>query len=238
MNIGIVTTWFERGAAYVSRQYRQALEPHHRVFIYARGGEQRARGNPVWDAERVTWGGRQVVPVPTAINLPHFERWIRDNALDIVLFNEQRWWPPVMLCARLGVITAAYIDYYTELSIPAFAAFSNMVVPIMIGARDMAFPTLNAFAFWRLRLAPELPLRALGNRYGTLRTALVRDGQRRDGHLLSFRRLRPHAQTHRPAFAGVRQAGPPRPAGHTYPGPPGPGNSRQHGAGRAAGSDK
>ncbi len=34
--------------------------------------------------------------------------------------------------------------------IPAFAAFANYVVPIMIGARDMAFPKLNAFAFWLL----------------------------------------------------------------------------------------
>jgi cytochrome c oxidase subunit 1 len=34
--------------------------------------------------------------------------------------------------------------------IPAFAAFGNYVVPMMIGARDMAFPKLNAFAFWLL----------------------------------------------------------------------------------------
>lgn len=34
--------------------------------------------------------------------------------------------------------------------IPAFAAFANYIVPIMIGARDMAFPKMNAFAFWLL----------------------------------------------------------------------------------------
>ena len=34
--------------------------------------------------------------------------------------------------------------------IPAFAAFGNYLVPIMIGARDMAFPKMNAFAFWLL----------------------------------------------------------------------------------------
>lgn len=33
---------------------------------------------------------------------------------------------------------------------PAFAAFANYVVPLQIGARDMAFPKLNAFAFWLL----------------------------------------------------------------------------------------
>ena len=33
MKVGIVTTWFERGAAYVSRQYAQLLEADHEVFI-------------------------------------------------------------------------------------------------------------------------------------------------------------------------------------------------------------
>jgi cytochrome c oxidase subunit 1 len=34
--------------------------------------------------------------------------------------------------------------------IPAMAAFGNYLVPLMIGARDMAFPKMNAFAFWLL----------------------------------------------------------------------------------------
>src|SRR5215469_14494398 len=31
---------------------------------------------------------------------------------------------------------------------PMVAGFSNYLVPLMIGARDMAFPRLNAFGFW------------------------------------------------------------------------------------------
>lgn len=34
--------------------------------------------------------------------------------------------------------------------IPAFAGFGNYFVPLLIGARDMAFPKMNAFAFWIL----------------------------------------------------------------------------------------
>jgi cytochrome c oxidase subunit 1 len=34
--------------------------------------------------------------------------------------------------------------------IPGFIAFMNYVVPLMIGARDMAFPKMNAFGFWLL----------------------------------------------------------------------------------------
>lgn len=63
MNIGIVTTWFERGAAYVSRQYMEALssDPENRVFVYARGGEAYAKKNSQWDKENVTWGDRKSV---------------------------------------------------------------------------------------------------------------------------------------------------------------------------------
>jgi cytochrome c oxidase subunit 1 len=32
--------------------------------------------------------------------------------------------------------------------IPTFVGFANYMVPLMIGAKDMAFPWLNAFAFW------------------------------------------------------------------------------------------
>jgi cytochrome c oxidase subunit I len=34
--------------------------------------------------------------------------------------------------------------------IPGFIAFANFIVPLMVGARDMAFPKMNAFGFWLL----------------------------------------------------------------------------------------
>jgi len=34
--------------------------------------------------------------------------------------------------------------------IPMFAGFGNYFIPLMIGARDMAFPRLNAFSYWLL----------------------------------------------------------------------------------------
>src|SRR6266481_4780461 len=33
-------------------------------------------------------------------------------------------------------------------AIPVLLGFSNYLVPLMVGARDMAFPRLNAFSFW------------------------------------------------------------------------------------------
>ena len=32
--------------------------------------------------------------------------------------------------------------------VPIFAGFANFLVPLMIGARDVAFPRLNAFSYW------------------------------------------------------------------------------------------
>ncbi|MBA3937353.1 MAG: cbb3-type cytochrome c oxidase subunit I [Planctomycetes bacterium] len=42
--------------------------------------------------------------------------------------------------------------------IPGFIAFANYIVPIMVGARDMAFPKMNAFGFWLLIPAALLML--------------------------------------------------------------------------------
>jgi len=127
MNIGIVTTWFERGAAYVSKQYRDVLEPMHSVFIYARGGEHRAANDPRWDGPRVTWSKPSIMPVESSIDLDDFEQWIRSNNIQAVLFNEQRWWDPVILCSRLGVLAGAYVDYYTEETIPLFACYDFLI---------------------------------------------------------------------------------------------------------------
>src|SRR2546428_8997787 len=36
--------------------------------------------------------------------------------------------------------------------IPVFSGFANYFVPLMIGARDMAFPRINALSFWLIPL--------------------------------------------------------------------------------------
>lgn len=127
MNIGIVTTWFERGAAYVSRQYRDLLEKQNDVYIYARGGESYAVGDPEWDDERVTWGKKSNIPVPMAIDLNDFKNWIIRNKIEIVFFNEQQWWEPVLLCNQLGIITGGYVDYYTEETVPLFLSYDFLI---------------------------------------------------------------------------------------------------------------
>lgn len=127
MKIALVTTWFERGAAYVSRQYRDALRAEHEVVVYARGGGSSGRGDARWNGAGVTWGRSIPTHGNTAFHLGHFRRWLRRERPDLVLFNEQQWWPPVLLCQDLGLRTAAYVDYYTEATVPLFANYDLLL---------------------------------------------------------------------------------------------------------------
>ena len=118
MNIGIVTAWFERGAAMVSRAYRDVLTPRHKVFIYARGGEQYAIGDPNWDHDYVTWAKRAWNAHLTGILWRDFARWVKANDIRVVLFNEQRFWPTIVLARRhLDIRIGAYVDYYTDITV-------------------------------------------------------------------------------------------------------------------------
>lgn len=123
MNVGIVTTWFERGAAYVSRQYKEILEEENNVFIYARGGEEFAKNDSVWNQGNVTWGKQYKHTTRAKINIKHLKNWITENNIQVVIFNEQHEWEPVIACDEMGVIIGAYIDYYKKETVPFFRIY-------------------------------------------------------------------------------------------------------------------
>lgn len=128
MRIGIVTTWFERGAAYVSKQFKQILEKEHEVFIYARGGEEYAIGDPNWDGDFVWWGKRKVSPFHgTYIDKSDFIKWITTEHIELIIFNEQQWFMPIIWCKDLHIKTVAYIDYYTNATIPFFNIYDALI---------------------------------------------------------------------------------------------------------------
>jgi cytochrome c oxidase subunit I len=69
--------------------------------------------------------------------------------------------------------------------IPMFAGFGNYILPLQLGARDMAFPWLNAFAFWLIPPAGVIllmgylvgPAEAGWTAYPPLSTLFSGDGQ-------------------------------------------------------------
>ena len=61
MNIGLVSTWFEKGAAYVTKAYADFLIKNgHNVFIYARGGTMAQDKTKPWCDYQVTYQDKSV----------------------------------------------------------------------------------------------------------------------------------------------------------------------------------
>jgi glycosyltransferase involved in cell wall biosynthesis len=122
MNIGIVTTWFPAGGGYVSKAYKEVLSKTHNVFIYARGGQNMA-GDSVWDDTSVTWA-----PYHThGVNTSHLIKWAKEKNIDVLFFNEQRYWKPVIEAKKAGFCIGSYIDYYTQETVPAFELYNFLI---------------------------------------------------------------------------------------------------------------
>ena len=126
LNIGIVTTWWDCGAGFVSRQMMDVLKSDFRVFIYARG-ERYEVGNPAWDFSNVYWGTRVFWPGSGKIDQIDFHNWIINNKIDILIFNEQRWWQPIIWAKELGLTCGAYIDYYTYDDVYNFSSYDFLI---------------------------------------------------------------------------------------------------------------
>ena len=122
MNIGIITTWFPAGGGYVSKAYREVLFKKHNVFIYARGG-QNMQGNTTWDDNTVTWADYH----PYGIKTTHFLNWAKEHNIDILFFNEQRYWKPIIAAKKAGFCIGSYIDYYTQETVAAFGVYDFLI---------------------------------------------------------------------------------------------------------------
>lgn len=125
MNIGFVSTWFERGAAYVTKAYLENLKDKNEVFVYARGGNY-ALDDSNWNLPYVTWGKRLR---GDEIGFKHFDKWVEQNKLDIIFFNEQR---SVNILYHIKdkypeIIIGSYIDYYKEDTIEEFNLYDFLI---------------------------------------------------------------------------------------------------------------
>jgi glycosyltransferase involved in cell wall biosynthesis len=130
MNVGIVTTWFERGASYVSKQFEDILKEGNNVYIFARGGEQYAVGDPKWDRKNVTWAKKRKIPFSgggTVIEKNDFISWIKNNKIEAVLFNEQEWLYPLLWCDELRIPSIGYVDYYKKETVPLFNGYTSLI---------------------------------------------------------------------------------------------------------------
>ena len=134
MNVGIVTTWHEGGAGYVSRAYRDVLKAQgHNVYVYARGGRYYPIGDPIWDTPEITWGIRYMPSDKISrftcqyVNMLHFERWLRRHKIDAVITNEDHCVAMARRTRSLGYQVGAYIDYYQKDSLDQFKEYGFLL---------------------------------------------------------------------------------------------------------------
>lgn len=116
MNIGFVTIWFERGQSYVTKTFRDALANEHETFIFARMGQvgtpygimkfQETKG--FWDVKNLTTYHEYSIPQDI------IRRWLEENEIEIVFFNEEYDWDLVRFCKSLGRKVVTYLDYYKD----------------------------------------------------------------------------------------------------------------------------
>ena len=106
MNVGIVSWWFNRGQATVSRHLRSALEElDHRTFILARptGGSftlpRLVSRADVWDQPSVTRASRSEIP------WTEYARWARENDLDAIFFDQNYQFENIAKLRALGIPT-------------------------------------------------------------------------------------------------------------------------------------
>lgn len=126
MNIGFISTWFERGAAYVTKAYIDSLSDSNNIYVYARGGEELGKGDPNWDRSNVTWGLRLS---GTNINFRHFKKWIKKNKIEVLFFNEQHESEIIYTVKKHfpDIKIGSYIDYYKENTVKEFLLYDFLV---------------------------------------------------------------------------------------------------------------
>jgi len=116
INIGFVSYWFERGQAYVTKAIRDIVAEEYNTFIFARSGgtpdKPLLKTKGEWDVPNLTTHNEYKIPKEL------LKRWITDNQLDIVFFNEEYDFDLVNMARNCGVKTMGI--YYWELFNPQF----------------------------------------------------------------------------------------------------------------------
>ncbi|MEK7698934.1 MAG: glycosyltransferase, partial [Planctomycetota bacterium] len=119
LKIGFVSVWFERGQSYVTKTLRDVVAKEHETFVFARTGfvydvTDSAGGRPKLEIHGY-WN------VPYLTTFPHYQippevltRWIHDNNLRMVIFNEEYDWNLVIAARDTGIQVLTYLDYYKE----------------------------------------------------------------------------------------------------------------------------
>ena len=132
MNILLVSTWFERGASYVSKSYYETFssDSSNNVYVYARGGEKFEKNNENWDHPYVFWNRDRLFDLsPTPINHRQFSALVKRLQIDLILFNEQQDFISILQIKKAypNIKLGAYIDYYRKNTVRFFEIYDFVI---------------------------------------------------------------------------------------------------------------
>ncbi len=129
LNIGFVTTWFERGAGYVTQAYIELLKNENNIFVFARGGIKYEKETGPWNADYVHYGKRVALSETTGISAKEIFKWLEANRIDVLFFNEQNDFLPIYKIRNRfpKVKIGGYIDYYKYDTVKRFDIYDFLI---------------------------------------------------------------------------------------------------------------
>ena len=112
LNIGFISIWFERGQSYVTKALRDILSNEHNTFVFARTGgvfgQPKLEKSGYWDVPNLTTYPEYKIPTDV------IKKWVTDNKLHVVIFNEEYDWDLVRGVKETGAKVITYLDYYKD----------------------------------------------------------------------------------------------------------------------------
>ena len=125
LHIGFVTIWFERGQSYVTKTLRDVTAEGHETFVFARtggvGNQPMLETGGFWDVPNLTTYRQYVIPPDVLM------KWIKDNRLDVVVFNEEYDWELVRAAKSTGAKVVTYLDYYKDDWMPSMQLYDAVL---------------------------------------------------------------------------------------------------------------
>jgi len=136
LNIGFLSVWYERGQAYVTKMLRDVLASEHRTFVLARTGavypnQPQLKTTGFWNVPNLTTYDKYEIPPE------RFKRWICENQLNVVFFNEEYSLQLVQVAKECGVKTIGY--YVWELFSPNLVEECNELYDQIIAQTDATY---------------------------------------------------------------------------------------------------
>ena len=127
MRIGFISILGERGQWHVTKNFMRALQYEHELFLFARPFTVRD-GVFLGNIDKYFLKTETKYSSTYQLTPESVSRWVEDNKLDIVFYNEEYNWSLVEAAVAKGAKVITYLDYFTSEDIPKFKIYDKIIV--------------------------------------------------------------------------------------------------------------